>query len=83
MKLGLVPKIRVREFHFKSGQVRTRNISLELNHRYWPQRGGKHIDVPYDLEKVTPWEHAAKDSYRHTGSDLLEVLQDIGQYKGY
>ncbi|EBS3381136.1 RHS repeat protein [Salmonella enterica subsp. enterica serovar Newport] len=83
MRFGLAPKIRVKEFHFKTGTERTRNVSLELNHRYWPQRDGKHVDIPYNLEKVTPWEHAAKDPYRHPGSELLEILQDIGNYKGF
>ncbi|ECE6155179.1 RHS repeat-associated core domain-containing protein, partial [Salmonella enterica subsp. enterica] len=85
MRLGLAPKIRVREFHFKTRTERVRNVSMELNHRHWPQLNGKgkHVDVPYNLEKVTPWEHAAKDPYRHPGSELLEILQDIGNYKGF
>ena len=83
MRLGLAPKIRVREFHFKSGEERIRNVSLELNHRIWPQRSGKHINTPYNLEKVTPWEHAAKDPHRHPGSRLIEILQDTDTYKGY
>lgn len=83
MRLGLAPKIRVREFHFKTRTERVRNVSLELNHRHWPQRDGKHVDIPYNLEKVTPWEHAAKDPYRYPGSELLEILQDIGNYKGF
>lgn len=80
IRLGLAPKIRVREFHFKSGKIRTRNVSLELNHRHWPQRDGKHMDVPFNLEKVTPWEHAAKDPYRHPGSRLIKILEDIRRY---
>lgn len=83
MRLGLAPKIRVREFHFKTRTERVRNVSLELNHRHWPQRDGKHVDIPYNLEKVTPWEHAAKDPYRYPGSELLEILQGIGNYKGF
>lgn len=83
MRLGLAPKIRVREFHFKTRTERVRNVSLELNHRHWPQRDGKHVDIPYNLEKVTPWEHAAKDPYRYLGSELLEILQSIGNYKGF
>jgi len=82
MRLGLAPRIRVRELHIATGKVRTRNVSLELNHRRWPQRSGKHVSVPYNLEKVTPWEHAAVDPYRHTGTRLLKVLQDIGNYTG-
>lgn len=82
MRLGLAPRIRVREMHIATGKVRTRNVSLELNHRKWPQRSGKHVSVPYNLEKVTPWEHAAVDPYRHTGTHLLKVLQDIGNYTG-
>ncbi|MNO90922.1 putative deoxyribonuclease RhsC [compost metagenome] len=83
MRLGLAPRIRVREFHFKTQEERTRNVSIELNHRHWPQRDGKHIHTPYNLEKVTPWEHAAKDPYRHPGSELIEVLQDLSNYKGF
>ncbi|EBW9836775.1 RHS repeat protein, partial [Salmonella enterica subsp. enterica serovar Mikawasima] len=83
MRLGLAPKIRVREFHFKTRTERVRNVSLELNHRHWPQRDGKHVDIPYNLEKVTPWEHATKDPYRYPGSELLEILQGIGNYKGF
>ena len=82
MRLGLAPKIQVREYHFRTGKIRVRNVSLELNHRHWPQRDGKYIDIPFNLEKVTPWEHAAKDPYRHTGSDLIEILQNIGNYTG-
>lgn len=83
MRLGLAPRIRVREFHFKTGTERIRNVSIELNHRHWPQRDGKHVDIPYNLEKVTPWEHAAKDHHRHPGSELIEVLQDISHYRGF
>ncbi|MCE5980145.1 RHS repeat domain-containing protein, partial [Pseudomonas sp. JR33AA] len=83
MRLGLAPRIRVRELHLKTGTERIRNVSIELNHRHWPQRDGKHIDIPYNLEKVTPWEHAIKDRYRHVGSELIEVLQDINNYRGF
>ncbi|WP_232961344.1 RHS repeat domain-containing protein [Pseudomonas putida] len=83
MQLGLAPKIRVREFHFKTQQERTRNVSIELNHRHWPQRDGKHIDTPYNLEKVTPWEHAAKDPFRHPGSELIEIIQGLNNFKGF
>lgn len=83
MRLGLAPKIRVREFHFKTRTERVRNVSLKLNHRHWPQRDGKHVDIPYNLEKVTPREHAAKAPYRYPGCELLEILQDIGNYKGF
>ncbi|NIF24291.1 RHS repeat-associated core domain-containing protein, partial [Candidatus Pantoea multigeneris] len=83
MRFGLAPRIRVKELHFRTGEERIRNVSLELNHRYWPQRDGKHVDIPYNLEKVTPWEHAAKDPYRHVGSELLEIIQNIGNYKGF
>lgn len=40
MRFGLAPKIRVREFHFKNRKERVRNVSLELNHRHWPQCDG-------------------------------------------
>ncbi|BBV07409.1 TPA: hypothetical protein ACHWKL_004281 [Providencia stuartii] len=83
MKLGLAPKIRIKEYHYKSRSFRIRDVSLELNHRIWPQRSGKNIDMPYNLEKVTPWEHAAVDPYRHTGSDLIEIIQGIDKYKGF
>lgn len=53
-------------------------MSLELNHRQWPQRGGKHVDIPFNLEKVNFWEHAAKYSWRHPDSEFLEILQDVG-----
>jgi len=82
MRLGLAPRIRVEEYHFKTRRIRTRNVSLELNHRIWPQRSGKNVDLPYNLEKVTPWEHAAKDPYRHTGSRLIKIVQDVGNYTG-
>ncbi|MGX1021512.1 RHS repeat-associated protein [Pseudomonas sp. Y3 TE3536] len=83
MRLGLAPRIRVKEFHFKSGTERIRNVSIELNHRHWPQRNGKHVDIPYNLEKVTPWEHAAKDHHRHPGSELIEIIQDVSRYRGF
>lgn len=83
MRSGLAPRIRVKEFHFKTRSVRVRNVSLELNHRHWPQRTGRNVDIPYNLEKVTPWEHAAKDPFRYPGSKLIEIIQDIGNYKGF
>ncbi len=72
--LGLAPKIRVREFHFKTRTERVRNVSLELNHRHWPQRDGKHV-IFHTLEKVTP-EHTLRIP-RYPGSELLEILQGI------
>lgn len=83
MRLGLAPRIRVREFHFKTQEERSRNVSIELNHRHWPQRDGKHIHTPYNLEKLTAWKHAPKDPYRHRGSELIEVLQDLSNHKGF
>ncbi|WP_192558752.1 RHS repeat-associated core domain-containing protein [Pseudomonas allokribbensis] len=83
MRSGLAPRIRVKEFHFKTQTVRTRNVSLELNHRYWPQRTGRNVDIPYNLEKVTPWKHAENDPFRYPGSELIEIIQGIGNYKGF
>ncbi|MDO5681145.1 MAG: RHS repeat-associated core domain-containing protein, partial [Pelistega sp.] len=81
MHRGLAPRIKVEIYHHRKREYLIRDVSMELNHRFWPQRSGKHVDLPYNLEKVTPWEHAARDKYRHTGSDLIRIIQDVGTFK--
>ncbi len=82
MRRGLAPQIRVKERHHKTGSIRERTVSMELNHRIWPQRSGRNSDVPYNLEKVNPWEHAKVDPYRKPGSDLIKILKDVGAFNG-
>ncbi|WP_256679533.1 RHS repeat domain-containing protein [Pseudomonas sp. Fl4BN1] len=83
MRSGLAPRARVKEFHFRMQTVRARNVSLELNHRHWPQRTGRNVDIPYNLGKVTPWKHAENVPFRYPGSKLIEIVQGVGNYKGY
>ena len=56
MKKGRAPLVQYQE----NGKW----YSMELHHKNIPQReGGSHsLD---NLEALTPWEHAAKDKYRH------------------
>lgn len=38
--------------------------------------------MPFNLEKVIPCEHAAVDNYRHTGTTLINILQNVGNFRG-
>jgi RHS repeat-associated protein len=83
MRSGLAPQIKVREIVHKTGEIRVRNVSLELHHKWLPQRGispSKHL--PANLEIVTPWEHAAGDAFRYPGTTLIKVLKDVGNFMG-
>ena len=79
MKDGKAPKIEVEVRNRKTGDIETKEVSMELHHRDIPQRDGSAgVHDPKNLDKVTPWEHEARDPYRHTGSDLLRIIKDLG-----
>ncbi len=53
---------------------------MELHHINPQHLGGS--NKASNLEIVSPWEHAEKDSFRHTGSDLMDVISDIDTFNG-
>ena len=81
MKRGLAPKIRARVKNLKTGKSEIRDISMELHHKYLPQRGraGASGD-PWNLEEVTPWAHEGMDPFRHTGTELEGILNGPGTW---
>jgi len=76
MRLGLAPQRKVLLQHRKTGKLKTRWESIELHHN----RGGRGIpgrDSPFDLREVTPSQHEGIDQFRHTGYDVLNVLEGL------
>ncbi len=77
MNAGRSPQITV-QARSRSGDVSTRNVSLELHHRSLPQRmGASQANEAWDLVLVTPWAHEAMDPFRHTGNELVKVLRGV------
>lgn len=78
MQQGKAPQMIVEVISRKTGVTSTRTISMELHHTNIPQRvGGIDVHSPSNLSILTPWQHEAADTYRHVGSDLLNVIKDI------
>jgi RHS repeat-associated protein len=75
MASGRAPKFRVEMRHRKTGELATRDLSLELHHRAIPQRAGTpKAHEGWNLELVNRWAHEAMDPYRHAGWDLVKVI---------
>ncbi|WP_309381279.1 polymorphic toxin-type HINT domain-containing protein [Cerasicoccus frondis] len=73
---GKAPKIKVRVKHRKTGQILTKDVSVEIHHRNIPQRSGSQTaHEPWNLEPSAPWAHEALDEYRHLGYDLEKIIK--------
>jgi hypothetical protein len=78
---GNAPRMRVKMQNRNTGQVVTRDVSLELHHRYLPQRSGSKLaSEPWNLEPATPWAHEGMDRYRSVGWDLLKIIMGPNSY---
>ena len=83
MKDGKAPKMRVEVVDNKTGEVKVKDVSLELHHTTIPQRvGGADVHDPSNLSIVTPWQHEDVDPYRHTGSTPLSTVQGVDSWPG-
>jgi RHS repeat-associated protein len=81
MKDGKAPKISVTVRDKTSGKLRNIDVSMELHHKGIPQRvGGTGVHAPSNLDPLTPWEHEAADSFRHTGSTLVSIDKGVGNW---
>nr|WP_242499362.1 RHS repeat-associated core domain-containing protein [Flavobacterium sp. 140616W15] len=80
MKSGKAPQMEVIVRNRKTGDFETKKASMELHHKKAQHKGGSNKSS--NLQKVNPWEHEAVDEYRHTGSDLIDVVQDVGSFGG-
>ena len=67
------PQARIRVRVRGTGVVEERVVPKELHHI--DGRGGSDPHGVSNLMEAWPWEHEAVDQYRHTGYDLLEVLE--------
>lgn len=75
MLAGKAPQMRIVVRNRRTGAVQTRDVPIELHHQYLPQRGASaRANESWNLTPSTPWGHEAMDPYRHTGYDLLRVL---------
>jgi len=66
------PRNRARN---RVGNISTRDVSIELNHQYIPQRSGSTgvAHESWNLQPATPWGHESMDPFRHTGWDLVRI----------
>ena len=80
MKKGKAPQMKVKVLNNKTDKEETKVVSMELHHKKPQHLGGSNKST--NLQKVTPWEHEAIDDFRHTGSDLMETVSDIGSFNG-
>jgi hypothetical protein len=82
MANGDAPLMRVMMRNRKDPtKVVTRDISVELHHQYFTQRGGagpRH--EAWNLTPVNPWAHEVVDSYRHVGWDLVKIVKGTNSF---
>ena len=69
---GRAPQREVLVRNRKTGELEVKTETKELHHVKPRSEGGTNEDS--NLEEVWPSEHEAIDPYRHTGYDLIEVL---------
>lgn len=56
MARGLAPKMKVKVFNLKEGVYEIKDVSMEIHHKYLPQRGGSQkAHEIWNLENATPW----------------------------
>lgn len=82
MNQGKAPQVKAKVLIRKTGQVVTKDVSIELHHATIPQRvGGAGVYNKSNLQALTPWDHEAIDPYRNTGEKLIKIIDDIGSWK--
>ncbi|WP_294963448.1 hypothetical protein [uncultured Gilliamella sp.] len=81
MARGLAPKMKVKVFNLKEGVYEIKDVSMEIHHKYLPQRGGSQkAHEIWNLEKATPWGHASMDPYRHIGYKLEKIIKGTNSW---
>lgn len=81
MQEGLAPRMRIRLFHKKTQRYLIRDVSMELHHKFLPQRGGSSLSHSFwNLEKATPWAHEAMDPFRHLGYELDSIIKGTNSF---
>jgi RHS repeat-associated protein len=81
MKDGKAPKMTVTVRNRKTGNVVTKDVSIELHHTNIPQRvGGAGVHDASNLTIVDPWQHEKMDPFRHTGNDLISVDKGVDSW---
>lgn len=81
MASGSAPRITAKVKNNKTGRITVKDISYELHHTGMPQRqGGKNMHANSNLTEIDPWQHAAVDTYRKVGYELIEVVKGVGTW---
>ncbi|HEY0274433.1 MAG TPA: RHS repeat-associated core domain-containing protein, partial [Chitinophaga sp.] len=81
MAKGRAPMFRALIKEKKTGNLVTKDVSVELHHTYLPQRlGTEKAHEAWNLTEATPWAHEAMDEFRHTGSELIKIIKTTGQW---
>jgi hypothetical protein len=75
MQAGFAPQVKVLIKNRQTGLTEIRTISKELHHDAG-RRGNPGFDEPIHLREVWPWEHELIDEFRHTGYDIVKILDD-------
>ena len=76
MRRGLAPRMKI-----TTTDGRTKNVSMELHHKYLFQRGGgSATHGQWNLERATPWAHESMDPFRHTGYTLEKIIKGLNRY---
>ena len=81
MSKGKAPRMRVEVYNPKKMRTVIRDVSMELHHKYIPQRANSSVaHEAWNLETVTPWAHEAMDPFRHTGTQLRKILKGTNSW---
>lgn len=81
MEKGKAPRMTIQVLNPKTGKISVKDVSMELHHKFLPQRGGGQAEnKAWNLTKATPWGHASMDSYRHTGYKLIKVIKGTNSW---
>ena len=81
MEKGKAPRMTIQVLNPKTGKISVKDVSMELHHKFLPQRGGgQAANKAWNLTKATPWGHASMDSYRHTGYKLIKVIKGTNSW---
>ena len=81
MEKGKAPRMTIQVLSPKTGKISVKDISMELHHKFLPQRGGgQAANKTWNLTKATPWGHASMDSYRHTEYKLIKVIKGTNSW---
>jgi hypothetical protein len=78
MSEGKAPQM-LAEFTRKGKKV-TEAVSMELHHSIGQRFQMWFRNLKFNLMKVTPWEHAAIDPYRHTGGKLIRIIKGVDAF---